>query len=294
VEYYSVITGVPPEAPHRSQVDQDDIAEIAQWSATEVAANVIDVVLEIWDDDVKRWQMFARKGAWPTLDGTVTGDLDPDYRRSDLSITTATSVKLHLSTSTTPAVPDWYLILSPLNSVGEEGTRESLVIEVTGTATSNPVLNTLSVTPKDNGTTAYNRIGWAHNTTLESPQTTYHVKVYAYRSDYGSGTETEITSGMTRYPAIDVDSGADYDNTNDVADGAQLLQGSILHRPPAAERGGASPVSVTWNYRVDVLQGTTVIQTRTIQHTDTYTITAPSVSGAAAVLTTSGACVLTT
>lgn len=292
VEFYSVITGVPPEAAHRAQVDQDDIAEILTWTAVEATANVLTVALGTYDDDVKRWQLFAKKTGWPTLStGTpsATDPLDPDYRRADLPITTATSVNLHLSTSVTPSVADWYLILSPLNSLSEAGPRMTMVKEIVGSAATSGVLSNFSIGTKDGGGNIYNQLNWSHNAPLETgTDTTHTVRVYAYRQDLGSGTEVEITSG-TRRPAVDVDAGADYSNANDTATANGV--GSILHPVAGFTRGGTT--SVTWIYRVELALAAapnTPLQSQVLSYTSLYTPITPTVSGASASIINSGAC----
>lgn len=283
LEFYSVITGVPPEEVQRVLIDHDELAEIDGWTVYEDPANVLNVVLGTPDEDVKRWMLYAKKGDWPTVDETEDGQLDPEFLRADFPITLRRQVSFHAGDGT------WYLILEPRNSLDDPGPRLSTTFAVTGVVTTVAVLSNLTVTPNDNGSVVYNLVSWNHSATIELPDTDHTVRVWAYRADIGAPTLVELTAGLTRYPHQD--SGGDFINGNDGSTPDGL--GSILHHIPGTERNVAGTAR-TWRYRLDLYDNTpALVASYTVDHTSTYLRTTPAFTSGPDVTTIyNGNCVL--
>lgn len=287
LEYYTELNDCPQEEPHRVRIDPDEKAEV--YDMTVLAdGNEIVVTLGEYDDDILRWQLYAKKGSWPLQSSDALADplssgqpVDRDFQRCDLLIRTAEQLRFHVSAGT------WHLILVPFNGYHEEGQRLTAQVAVTGTATTTGILSLLAAAPWDNGAAVYNRISWQHNAVLNNPQTTYTVRVYGYRTDLGSQTEVELTNGLTRYPWQDTGTG--FDNTDDIDELA--ISGSFLHAIPFVARS-ASGITRTWQYRVDLCQGGTVLSSYNVPPvTDAFLSTAPSISTpATAVVSNSGTC----
>lgn len=70
IEFYSVLNGAPAEPIKQIFLDADTIAEIGGVSAVETVANILDVVIDTPDDDVKYWRLYARRGS---VAASVTG-----------------------------------------------------------------------------------------------------------------------------------------------------------------------------------------------------------------------------
>jgi hypothetical protein len=287
IEYYTVITDVPPEPILRAIVDADTTPEIGTLTLSEYIANQIRVVIAGVDDDAKRWRVYSKKGtgAWPTGPGTSTGDpLDETYLRFDGPIS-------QLNFDMAAGSGDWNVIVVPINSYGDFGPRLTSTKAISGVGDSDPQLSALTVTAHDNGSTAYyNMLAWNHNTIITDSSVIHQVKIYAYRDDLGIGTEIELTNGVTRRPWMDV--GANYINSDDINESGQNGKGSYLHQTEVRTTAGTpGAVSRRWRYRVQLYESGVLKFTYYTENTDYYIPTAPTFSGGATVAeTNTGSC----
>ena len=289
LEYYTELSGAPAEAPHRVRIDPDDMAEVYNIIAEDDGDEIV-VSLGDYDEDVRRWQLYAKRGGQPILSTDGGADplsagqpLDMDFQRCDLLVSTAEQIRFHVATGT------WYLILVPFNSYNEPGPRLGATVVVTGTPSTVGLLSLLTVSAHDNGAAVYNKISWSHNSVLNGSQATYTVRVYGYMVSQGVGSEVEITTGG-RMPSLDVGA-ADWVNSDDTNDTEGI--GSILHYLPYTSRT-SSGISRSWQYRVDLCtdSGATVVATYNLPlFTDKYLSTAPTFSsGAVAAVANGGTC----
>lgn len=144
--YYSVLTGAAPEAVHTAQVDQDSQASVQGFQVVEAPAGTLTASMTGFDDDAKYWRLYARKGAWPTMDGLAV-TRDPTTQRLDLD-------DAYLRWEDTPAVTSfvfnaglgtWYFLLVPYNSYNEDGDPATAIVTVAGPP---PVPPTPPATPQ--------------------------------------------------------------------------------------------------------------------------------------------------
>lgn len=126
IDYFSVITGIPPEPIKTSGLDPDELAEILEYDIDEYPPFNIFVKLEVWDDDLRHWRLYAKKNSWPVLSGDPEdGPLDEDFLRLDTPITIQQQASMKVEEGT------WYVIVVPYNSYEQEGPRifESVVAD---------------------------------------------------------------------------------------------------------------------------------------------------------------------
>lgn len=189
VEYYSELYGVPQEAIQRALIDADVIPSIGILTMVENTANVLSIDIADVDDDAKTWELYIKKGSWPTLNGLFDGAVDPVYRRFEGPI----SVR---SLSTSGGNATWYAVAMPYNSYGDPGVRATASAVVDGVGANQGALSNLAVTPNDDGSIAsYNKLYWDHNSVLDSPDTNWSnwfARYHVYRGDQGPGTEIEF------------------------------------------------------------------------------------------------------
>jgi hypothetical protein len=277
IEFYAERNGTPPEPVQRVLVDADTLPAVTLFEVVSSASTMS--INADFDEDAKWWQLYAKKGSYPTLDGQAGGTLDAQYKRLD--DTTARS-QLNMAAS----AGTWYLVAVPVASNGDLGTRATTTCVVTASAT--PALFGQGATPQDDGTTAsYNKVYWSHNTGVTGAGA-YRVRIYAYRDDLGSGSQVEIT-GSARDALLDA--GANFNNSDDtdsVGSG-----GSFLHTASSTgwKRGNASTGQLkTWYYTIQLWNwaGTVQYGTYTCSHTDYYIPPVPAFTGGATAGNTNG------
>jgi hypothetical protein len=217
----------------------------------------------------------------------IDGQLDDQYLRLDTTVNVS-SVEFDAGTGV------WYVIVIPKDSYNSQGERVFVVGNVTGTGTSAGQLTNVSVVRNDNpGVAAYNKLQWNHNAVVNSPDTTWTVKVYAYRSDLGSASRTEFTSPATRYPRLDAApiASGNFNNADDTD--AVAGTGSILHAV-ATRSTQALGVQYTWIYQVELYQSGLLKSSYQTQHSDWYQRPIPAFTGSPTITTVnSGSCSLT-
>jgi hypothetical protein len=280
LQFYSVVTGVPPESPQSATIDSDTIAEIQGLALNEFTAGVLTVDLQQVDDDVKEWVLFARKGAPPVqLSGTdpLTAPLDQDYLRIRTAVTQQTSLSFAAGAGT------WHVVVVPINSYGDAGPRRTAQLTVSGVSvTTAPQIFDVTATVDDGGGTVAHLLRWSHNTPLNSPATGYSVAITAVRAD--SDIAYLLTSG--RAPFLEADPVPAVTSTD-----ATALRGSYRHVISNVTRAGTVPY--TWNYLIQLFNGSTLVTSRTVAITSVFSGVEPVLAtGLSAALLTGGACVL--
>lgn len=299
VQFYSQISGVPAEPVHTAVFDRDDLPSFETLSVNIFNVSQLQVSIDGWDDDTKSWICFARKNAPPTLgggdftglegtDGPQKTQLDPDFRRFEGLIKTATQFEMDVGDG------EWYVTACPINSHGEYGTCLTKIKDVVVTTPVTPALGTPSAGPVDpdnipvEGGDAYNLIRWPHNTAIASPATDVTMKIWGYRVDRDIATEEELTvdtgfGGGDRLPWQDSISGItealkiQARSLDDDSVGADSIgtpysaQGSFLHLTGQTVNGVFVPDKrglpangarqYTWRYRAKLYQAASEVWT---------------------------------
>jgi hypothetical protein len=272
VEYYASKNKVPDEGAVRLSVDADTIPEFSDVTLQEISANNLRVTAVGPDDDVKLWRAYRRKGAWPTLTGSIptpftSADLDRKFLHH-------TDVVQQLTYDSYAGTGQQYVVIVPTNSMNQDGPPVSKTVTVTGSL-GTPQLANLRVSHADagGGSPGYNRIIWDHPN-ISNADTTYHVKVYGYRKVTATGAidvaSTELTpGGFVRLVTYDSEAGNTLLNTDDsqtVSD-----QGSWVHYTNSFRIGAVGGVAYTWVYTAELYNPSNVlVGTYTVEDTDYY------------------------
>jgi hypothetical protein len=274
LNFYSELTGFPAEATKAVSIDRDTFPECTA-ALREFPAGCIEVTI-VPDDDVTDWWVYARKGASPFAGASIV-EWD-GFKRGEYPATkTIFSMSPVLSGDAT-----WYAGVIPRSSLNELGVPTVTIpasIELTGVADDTPTLSALSVESVSNGGVDYNRLKWSHNASAEiggSPLAT--VRIYAYRTDQGSGSKVELTPvSPARSAGYDSETGtSEYSNDDDT--GTADLVGSFIHE--LAEQRG-SGVSRCWNYEILLWQDGQLCDTYKLSRTEEFVVGSnpPSITG---------------
>jgi len=274
VDYYSEIEIDPgvflTETPQGIIIDYDTIPEIASGTAVETDAKVISFTILDVDEDAKVWELYARKGGWPTKTGSKFGEVSIDYIRvkkptEDASVTFAVENG------------EWNFILRPLDSYSNYGPKTYYTVPISDVSNpGNPAITSASVEPHDeNPTNEYNRVSWTHNNDAEKPgggDGLVTVKIFAYRSDNGVDSEEEITTPATRYVWQDSEDGvSSYTNGNSTDESGNSISnyGSLVH---FLDRRAGPPAGswMTWYYRVELYDNGTFVSSHETELSDWY------------------------
>lgn len=276
VAFRAVLTDCPPEATQTVFVDADTVPVITGLSATVPSANQLKVQLTGWDDDVKYWRAYAKKGGWPTKDGTENGAVDSNYLRIDTTVQDASWYQHYVSGGT------WYVIAIPTNSYNEDGPRKTTTCDVAAPASVGD-LSSLAVAAH---TTTANKVSWAHNSVAATSVPVHTVRVWTYRTDLGVGTEVELTGGTGR--DVRLDAGVNTNNADDTDTTSNV--GSYVHAG-LPTRGTSSNTGITWRYTVRLYNAAgALVSTYQVDHFDYYVLSVPTLSSASVTTSDDGDC----
>jgi hypothetical protein len=290
VEYFASKNKVPDEGAVRLTVDADTIPEFGDLNLQEISPNDLRVTLVAPDDDVKLWRAYRRKGAWPTVTGTLptpftSAALDRKYLHH-------TDVVQNLSYDSYAGTGQQYVVVVPTNSMNQDGPPVSKTVAVSGNLAT-PQLSNLRVQHVDagGGSNASNRVEWDHPN-IPDADTTYHVKVYGYRKVTATGAidiaSTELTpGGFTRLVTYDSEAGSDFINTDD----SQTIsgEGSWVHDTSTFRVTAVGGVAYTWVYSVELYNPSNVlVGTYTVEDTDYYLPPVCAIATAAVSVLTNG------
>lgn len=328
MQYYSHISGVPPEEVHTAIFDRDDYPSFGVLSVSLLDGNTMLVKIDQIDDDTKTWVAYVRKGWSPTrgpdlldgveLQGPQRDQLDERYIWFEGLVKTADQFYVNVGSG------KWYVTACPINSKGEYGQCRSQ--QVTVVTVNPPVpgsLTDVTVTPATydpnntgtDGAQAWNLIRWTHNEVIAAPGTDVTMKIFAHCVENGPETEVEITpntgpGGGDRLPWQDAITGtstreftrarsADAESDGSDASGVSYSkQGSFLHNT-GMKRGLATSNgrTLTWRYRISLFAddgaGVDEIYSRTVDTASIYqgdTQVPEFSSPPAAVVTAYGSC----
>lgn len=227
IDFAAFKTGCFPETIRSIVVDADQRASLVGYTVTVGANNLLVAQFTGADDDAKYWRLYARKGAWPTLNGLVTGTVDDQYLKYS-GDTETSAVQFAAGNGT------WYTIAVPINSLNESGVRSTASVVVSGATGVAGALTYLGVSLVTEGQT-YLTLTYGHNATASG-----NVTIRVWRQDQGPSSETVLTS--TRSVTLD----ADDTNTTALEGGYRhTISGNALYTTP-----GSTRVARTFNYRV--------------------------------------------
>jgi hypothetical protein len=208
-------------------IDEDDIPEIGSGSFTQLSASQCQVKISQIDEDAKTWSLWSRKGSWPTVSsGTASAEMDLDFKRFTGATTTS---ELIFNAGT-----GWhYFVAIPYDSYENAGQRLLFSGVMTPAPTPPPTISNISIVYQSSPfgqPGAANRVNWDHNDVAEKPggNGTVTIRIWAYRSDLGPSSETEITDPDTRYAWMDIGP-ANFGLDNNDFVNRTLLKGSMAH-----------------------------------------------------------------
>lgn len=115
LEYYAKVAGVSPEPRRRLAIDPDQSADILIDSIVASGSRVV-VSADVSDEDIARYEVYAKEGGWPTVDGSEQGALDPVCLRAAHG-RNETNTPLYCTDG------DWYFILVGYDFAGIAGVR---------------------------------------------------------------------------------------------------------------------------------------------------------------------------
>ena len=223
IAYHGLISGASPEATHRIGVDANSEAHIELLTASESTANLVTVTVTSadpvtrppFDDDVKYWRLWARKGgSYPTKTGSAPAR-DASTKRYNME-------DVFFRWEDVPANPsitfncgdgDWIFIAVPYNSDNEDGDYREARLTVTGAA------RLTNLTAAASGSSNTN-LTWGHTNFTAGP---YTVDISAQKYD---------ANGSTIGGAVTVATGlaATTDAATHTSIGTRAAQGSGIWR----------------------------------------------------------------
>lgn len=208
VEFYSEIAGgfnsTLIEPIQKLSLDQDHRPEVYISVANggtivESSANVMKMMFNI-DDDCATWEVFARKGSYPTFDGTNTdldNTLDKRYSRGVFP-TTINELSMGAATGT------WYIVCRGYDFNGFAGPADSRSFAVTGapsggsgTELSNLTVQAVLVSGND----YVHQLSWDHSAAI---QTDYAgVQKYKIELYWATDSEAYTVEAVDVHPALE-------------------------------------------------------------------------------------------
>ena len=184
IEFYATKNGSYPENVRRAFIDDDTLPRLRDfaYSQTTIGGETFtDLGFGSADDDATFWEVYEKKGGWPTTDGqaptTTTpasmSKIDRAYLRFAGSID---QTSYRRSAASMTANDLWYAIAVPKNSFGEVGYPATA--QLTVGATELPRIGEVTLVPNVGTNTV--TVTWTVSSTT-NPAT--GVIVEAYRSD---------------------------------------------------------------------------------------------------------------
>lgn len=162
---------VASEVEQRVLIEANDIAELAMTvikTADNPNTTATVSVQIVPDPDVKTWEFYMKKGAWPTLDGTTSGILDPRYRRLREGVA-VTQQSLQVGYG------NWYCAALGYDSNGTSGPAifQSIVLS-NGIGNSTALSNLNAIVSAGKVV-----VSWNHTSDVEFPLTTAKLNITA-------------------------------------------------------------------------------------------------------------------
>lgn len=185
IEFYGELPGGVREQTHVLQLDEDADPEFDALTLEETSPNRITARLALMDDDVVRWQLWARVGSLPFLegdDGQPTGEPNPRYLRDD-GAATRQPRPWHAIDGT------WHAIARAYDARGRYMQRTAQ-ITIAGSPPAQAELSALAVQLVG----GHHRLTWSHNAAVGSGH-----RVVA-RETSGGHTRDVLTLGAARPP----------------------------------------------------------------------------------------------
>lgn len=169
IEYYSVsATGTISDVT-RLVIDQDPRPSVTSFILTESANNVLTLALGL-DDDVTLYRVWARRGAWPTVDGLVGGIPDDQFMRYN-GTTERTTIDWRAS-GVNDATSDWFVIARAYDDAGDYDQYPDATIPAEVTAATKRVSGAPAAAGALSSLAAvfsggFNVVDWNHNATVQ-------------------------------------------------------------------------------------------------------------------------------
>lgn len=203
LEFYGTKNGCYPENVRRVLVDADSLPSLSGFAySTQTIGGTPYLVVGFGtaDDDATTWEVYEKKGGWPTVSGDAPSasvppaqnSLDRTYLRFSGSVdeTSYRRASNGLSAGT------WYAIAVPKNSFGEAGVASTATYVVGAAPT--PALDDLVLTP----TVGTSTVSVSYPSNAVTPGNTT-VDITAVRADNGARVTASRTAAQTPY-SLDV------------------------------------------------------------------------------------------
>lgn len=270
LDYYTELTGFPPEPTRRVVIDADTspscAVTVAENPASSIQVNIVP------DDDVREWWLYARKNSSPLVNGVP----DEQYLRFQRPVSVT-----EVTMATASASGDmWYVAVVPVSSLTELGEPVTATLVINGAGSTDPLLSDRVVEPHDNAPDYYNRIKWNHNAAAEYGAgivADAAVKIYAYRDDQGVASTVELTAGTTRYAWQDSEHDDEYSNSDDDYNDPESA-GSFIHALDEARGDAETGVYRTWFYEIKLYKESGVlVATYNLSRSDYFVPVGPTV-----------------
>ena len=191
LEFYGVLPNGLAEKRRQIQLDPDSDPEFTDCSVTDPTPNRILAKIVGMDDDVSRWAIYGRRGAWPWIldvNGNPTADPDPKYLKDE-----GTRLREEAETSWHAIDGDWYVVFRVFDEHGR-WTQKTGTLTVPSNAPPAGALSSLGVELVGGS----HRVTWNHNAAAAG--TNYKV---AIRETVSGVTSDVLTLGSARPPTWD-------------------------------------------------------------------------------------------
>jgi hypothetical protein len=140
VEFYATKNGCYPENVRRVHIDADDLPRLLGFGYVEVVQNgvtYLQVGFGAADDDAVFWEVYERKGGWPTVGGVAPSTEAPTPATSllrDYLRFAGSTEHTYYRRSTAGMTPGdvWYAVAIPKNSFGQPGIASTAQYTVGG------------------------------------------------------------------------------------------------------------------------------------------------------------------
>lgn len=154
LDYYATKNGCLRENIRSIRVDPDTDASFGNFTLTyDTNTRRLTARAETPDDDAKYWELYLRRGSWPTAVEPPTADaaLDAKYLRYESSSVNSEAL---VYTQTVEPGNTWYAIALPYNSFNQPGIRRTASLLTNGSGGTPSALLTLDFRPQANTNTA--------------------------------------------------------------------------------------------------------------------------------------------
>jgi len=199
LEFYGTKNGSLPESRRRVLVDADELPSLSGFAYSPQTIGGRDYLVLGFgtaDDDATTWEVYEKKGGWPTTSGDAPSSTNPPAQnsldRTYLRFSGSVDETSFKRSAEGLSAGTWYAIAVPKNSFGEAGIAVTAQYVVGATPT--PALTDLVLTPNVGTTTV--SVAFPSNAQTPGAQA---VAIAAVRQDTGVTANVSRTASQTPY-----------------------------------------------------------------------------------------------